>query len=139
MMHSITVFQRVLGGGASEKFNLAYSADPTNIEQGDKSIEYVANSYSSLQFDNSPTIPSTAKGVRFYAKATTAGTQNLRLILNYSYGTMPLRDLGSTFQYYEVPWSAFGLTAAPSNMNMIFNNYSGAVNTIYLDDIGYYN
>lgn len=126
-------------GGASEPFNLAYSENPANIKQGDKAIEYKANGYSALQCDNSPGIPATAKGIRFYAKAKTAGTNNLKLILNYSYGTTPKVSLDTNYKYYELPWSEFGLSAAPSTMNLTYNNFSGDKNIIYIDDIGYYN
>ena len=125
-------------GGASEKLDIAYSADPLNIQQGDNAIQYNGNPYSAMQCDGSPAIPSTAKGVRFYVKATVAGTGNLQIILNYNGGAAPLRDLSTDYQYYEIPWSAFGLSAAPYNMNLTYKNNSGNPNTMYFDDIGYY-
>lgn len=125
-------------GGSSEPVNIAYSEDPLNIQQGEKAIKYSANSYSALQCDGSPGIPSTAKGLRFYAKGTAANTKGLKLILNYSYATTPSVSLSTDYQYFEIPWSEFGLSAAPSTMNVTYNNNTGSTNTIYLDDIGYY-
>lgn len=123
---------------AGDTYDTAYSTDPANIKQGEKAIKWDVKAWSAFQIDNSPSIPSAAKGIRFYIKSTSAINNGLRLILNYSWGTTPSVSVGKEYQYVEIPWSSFGLASAPSTMNVVFNNNTGNTNTIYMDDIGYY-
>nr|WP_314495932.1 IPT/TIG domain-containing protein [uncultured Chryseobacterium sp.] len=127
---------------AGDTYNIAYSTDAANIMQGDKAIKWNAKAFSAFQIDNSPSIPANAKGIRFYAKAKTAGATNgVRLILNYSWTTTPSITIGEVYKYYEIPFTGangFGLSATPSTMNLTLNHNTGVENEIYLDDIGYY-
>lgn len=123
---------------AGDNYNIAYADDPKNIKQGDKAIKWEAKGWSAFQVDNSPNIPSNAKGIRFYLKGDKAGTGTLNLILNYSWGTVPVKDINNTYTYYEIPWSEFGLTSAPSTINIVFRNFSGDAFNVYIDDLGYY-
>lgn len=123
---------------AGDTYDIAYDADVSNIKQGDKAIKWDVKGWSAFQIDNSPAIPATAKGIRFYIKSTAAINNGLRLILNYTWTTTPSISVGTEYQYIELPWSAFGLSSAPPTMNMVFNNNTGDTNTIYMDDIGYY-
>lgn len=139
-----SIYDDVFYGGisnatwAGDTYDIAYSADASNIKQGDKAIKWDVKAWSAFQIDNSPTIPVNAKGIRFYIKSTSAINNGLRLILNYSWTTTPSINVGTEYQYVEMPWSAFGLSSTPSTMNVVFNNNTGDTNTIYMDDIGYY-
>ncbi|UJF29593.1 IPT/TIG domain-containing protein [Kaistella sp. 97-N-M2] len=127
---------------SGDVYDIAYDADEANIKQGSKAIKWQAKAYSGFQIDNSPEIPATAKGIRFYAKAKNATDPNsMKLVLNYSWNTTPTITITDTYQYFEIPFASsagFGLSSTPSTMNLTFNNASGEENDIYLDDIGYY-
>lgn len=143
-----SIYDDVFYGGVTNStwsgdvYDIAYNADAANIMQGDKAIKWSAKAYSAFQIDNSPTIPSNAKGIRFYAKAKTATAVNaIKLILNYSWSSTPMITVGEVYKYYEIPFegsTGFGLSSAPSTMNLTFNHATGVENEIYLDDIGYY-
>lgn len=123
---------------AGDTYNIAYSENPANIQQGEKAIQWNAKAWSAFQIDNSPNIPSTSKGIRFYIKSAAPISNGIKLILNYSWAATPTISSATEYQYIEIPWSEFGLTSAPETMNLTLNHAQGEPNDIYLDDIGYY-
>ena len=133
------LYGSTVNSGWGETHDIAYSADPLNIKQGEKSIKLDISAWSGFQFDNAPAFPAAAKGIRFYAKATTAGSQNMQVMINNNWSNRATIDITGDFQEYRIPWSTFGLSSTPtvSSTNIIFFN-QGNANVYYIDDLGYY-
>lgn len=133
------LYGSTVNSGWGETHDIAYADNPANIKQGGKSIKLDIGAWSGFQFDNAPAFPATAKGIRFYAKATTAGSQNMQVMINYNWGNRATIDITGDFQEYRIPWSTFGLSSAPTaaSSNIIFFN-QGTANVYYIDDLGYY-
>ncbi|SFI84267.1 IPT/TIG domain-containing protein [Kaistella treverensis] len=123
---------------SGDVYDVAYAEDPANIWQGTKAIKWSAKAWSGFQIENSPSIPSNAKGIRFYIKSNATINQGIKIILNYSWAATPTISSATEYQYIEIPWSEFGLASAPETMNLTLNHAQGEPNDIYLDDIGYY-
>ncbi|MCQ4035134.1 IPT/TIG domain-containing protein [Kaistella montana] len=123
---------------SGDVYDIAYAEDPANIWQGTKAIKWSTKAWSAFQIDNSPSIPSNAKGIRFHIKSNATINQGIKIILNYSWAATPTISAGTSYEYVEIPFSQFGLSAAPDTMNLTFNNANGDSNDVYLDDIGYY-
>lgn len=133
------LYGSTVNSGWGETHDIAYSADPLNIKQGEKSIKLDISAWSGFQFDNAPAFPATAKGIRFYAKATTDGTDNMQVMINNNWGNRATISIKGDFKEYRIPWSTFGLSSTPtvSSSNIIFFN-QGTANVYYIDDLGYY-